>query len=121
MFECSLYVEGVCFTYLLYWVFNRYCFFRRILKSLPPLPRQHWAAIGRSKNCQSKGLTVHSNRVEKMKTSLAAIFRRGIWMKKKKTRVYLDTLAANPLCTAACSSRVYLDTLAANPLYTAAC
>ena len=39
-------------------------FFPRILESLPPLPRQHSAAIGCTKNCQPIGVTVHSHCVE---------------------------------------------------------
>ena len=38
--------------------------FSRILESLPPLPRQHWAAIGCTKNYQPIGVTVHSHCVE---------------------------------------------------------
>ena len=39
-------------------------FFPRILESLPPLPRQHSAAIGCTKNCTPIGVTVHSLWVE---------------------------------------------------------
>ena len=39
-------------------------FFPRILESLPPLPRQHSAAIGCTKNVQPIGGTVHSHCVE---------------------------------------------------------
>ena len=38
--------------------------FPRILESLPPLPRQHSAAIGCMKNYQPIGVTVHSYCVE---------------------------------------------------------
>ena len=48
-----------------YRVFIKYCvFFPRILESLPPLPRQHSAAIGCTKNYQPIGVTVHSHCVE---------------------------------------------------------
>ena len=40
------------------------CFFPRILESLPPLPRQHSAAIGCTKNYQPIGVSVHSHCVE---------------------------------------------------------
>ena len=40
------------------------CFFARILECLPPLPRQHSAAICCTKNYQPIGVTVHSNCVE---------------------------------------------------------
>ena len=40
------------------------CFFPRILESLPPLPRQHSAVIGCTKNYQPIGVTVHSHCVE---------------------------------------------------------
>ena len=40
------------------------CFFLRILKSLPPIPRQHSAAIGCRKNYQQIGVTVHLHCVE---------------------------------------------------------
>ena len=39
-------------------------FFPRILESLPPLPRQHSAAIGCTKNYQPIGVTVHSHSVK---------------------------------------------------------
>ena len=39
-------------------------FFPKILESLPPLPRQHSADIGCSKNYQPIGVTVHSHYVE---------------------------------------------------------
>ena len=34
------------------------CFFSRIFKNLPPVPRKHWAAIGRTDNNQPKTLTL---------------------------------------------------------------
>ena len=40
------------------------CFFPRILKSLQPLPHQHSAAIGCTKNNQQIEVTVHSHCVE---------------------------------------------------------
>ena len=44
-----------------YMVFIRYCvYFPRILESLPPLPCQHSAAIGCTKNYQPIGVTVHT-------------------------------------------------------------
>ena len=50
---------------MLYRVFIKYCgFFSRIFESLPPLPRQHLAAIGCTKNYQPKGVTVHLHCVE---------------------------------------------------------
>ena len=46
-------------------VFIKYCVFPpRNLESLPPLPRQHSAAIGCRKNYQPIGVTVHSHCVE---------------------------------------------------------
>ena len=39
-------------------------FFSRVLESLPPLPRQHSAAIGCTKNYQPIGVTVNSHCVE---------------------------------------------------------
>ena len=48
-----------------YRVFIKYCvFFPRILESLPPLPRQHSAAIGCTKNYQPIGVTVNLHCVE---------------------------------------------------------
>ena len=38
-----------------------WCFFPRVLESLPPLPRQHSPAIGCTKNQQPIGVTVHSH------------------------------------------------------------
>ena len=50
----------VIYALILYRVFIKYCvFFPRILESLPPLPRQHSAAIGCTKNYQPIGVTVH--------------------------------------------------------------
>ena len=39
-------------------------FFPKIIEILPPLPRQHSAAIGCTKNYQPIGVTVHSHCVE---------------------------------------------------------
>ena len=44
----------------MYRVFIKYCFFRGILESLPPLPRQHLASIGCTKNYQPIGVTVYT-------------------------------------------------------------
>ena len=44
-------------------------FFPRIIESLPPLPRQHSAAIGCAKKYQPIGVTVHSHCVESLKGS----------------------------------------------------
>ena len=50
---------------MIYRVFIKYrVLFPRILESLPPLPRQHSAAIGCAKNYQPIGVTVHSHCVE---------------------------------------------------------
>ena len=52
-------------------------FFPRILKSLPPLPRQHSAAIGCTKNYQQIGATVHSHCVESFDGLLQRCRREG--------------------------------------------
>ena len=68
-----------------YKVFIKYCvFFPRVLESLPPLPRQHSAAIGCTKNCQPIGVTVHSHCVESFKGLLQRCRRgRGLqWIGK---------------------------------------
>ena len=53
-----------------YRVFIKYCvFFSRILESLPPLPRQHSAAIGCTNHYQPIGVTVNSHCVESLKLS----------------------------------------------------
>ena len=41
-------------------MFIKYCVFLRILESLTPLPRQHSAAIGCTKNYQPIGVTVYN-------------------------------------------------------------
>ena len=43
--------------YIIQGVQEKLCFFQRII--LPPLPRQYWAAIRRSENCEPIGVTVH--------------------------------------------------------------
>ena len=49
---------------MIYRVFIKYrVLFPRILESLPPLPRQHSAAIGCSKNYQPIGVTVRALKV----------------------------------------------------------
>ena len=49
----------------IYRVLIKYCvFFRIILESLPPLPHQHSAASGCTKNYQLIGVTIHSHCVE---------------------------------------------------------
>ena len=53
-------------------MFIKYCvFFPRILESVPPLPRQHSAVIGCTKNDQPIGETVHSHCVESFEGLLA--------------------------------------------------
>ena len=46
------------------------CFFARILEGLPPLPRQHSAAFGCTKNYQPIGVTVHSHCIESFEAIL---------------------------------------------------
>ena len=46
------------------------CFFPRILESLPPLPREHSAAIRCTKNYHPIGITVHSHCVESFEGEL---------------------------------------------------
>ena len=48
----------------MYRVLIKYYVFPRILKSLPPHPRQHSAAISYKKNYHQIGVTVHSHCIE---------------------------------------------------------
>ena len=68
------------------------CFFPRVLESLPPLPRQHSAAIGCTKSYQPIGVTVHSHCVESFEGLLQRCrLGRGcseLW----KTQFFLNTL-----------------------------
>ena len=62
--------------------FNTVCslnivFFSIILERLPPLPRQHLAAIGCTKNGQPIGKTVHSHCVESFEGLFLQRCRRG--------------------------------------------
>ena len=68
------------------------CFFSRILESLPPLPRQHSAAIGCSKNYQPIGVTVHSHCVESVAGFLQRCRRRRGCSEVWKTQFFLNTL-----------------------------
>ena len=62
----------------MYRVFIKYCvFFSRILESLPPLPRQHSAAIGCTKNCRPIGVTVHSHCVESFEKNYSDVGEEG--------------------------------------------
>ena len=68
------------------------CFFPRILESLPPLPRQHSADIGCTKNYQPIGVTIHSHCVESFE-GLLQLCRRGrgcseLW---EKYNFFLDS------------------------------
>ena len=55
-----------------------------ILEILPPLPRQHWAAIGCTKNHQPIGVTVHSQCVDSFEDLLQQC-RRGRGCSEKNT------------------------------------
>ena len=77
------------------YVFIKYCFFfSRILKSLQPLPRQHSAVIGCTKNCTKKpiGVTVHSHCVESFEGLYSDVGEGGIAVNCEKTQFFLNTL-----------------------------
>ena len=60
---CSLVSFSLTISYR---VFRKNCvFFQRII--LPPLPRQYWAAIRRSENCEPIRVTVHWHSVRTLK------------------------------------------------------
>ena len=67
-------------------------FFPRILESLPPLPRQHSAAIGCTKN--TIGVTVHSHCIESFESLLRRCRQRkgGFAVNCEKTQFFLKTL-----------------------------
>ena len=60
-------------------------FFPRILENLPPLPRQHSAAIGCTKNYQPIGVTVHSHCVENFEGLHSDVGEGGVAVNCKKT------------------------------------
>ena len=65
------------------------CFFARSLESLPPLPRQHSAAIGCTKKYQPKGLTVQSHYIESIEGLLQRCMRgRGCNNFEKKHTIF---------------------------------
>ena len=52
---------GISFSIFTYRMFKRNCvFFARIFKIFPPLPCQHWTAIGCTENGQPIGVSVLS-------------------------------------------------------------
>ena len=77
-----------------YRVFIKYCvFFPRILESLPPLPRQHSAAIGCTKNYQPIGMTVDLHSVESFEGLLQRCRREGgVAVNGEKTQYLKNTL-----------------------------
>ena len=68
-------------------------FFPRIFESLPPLPRQHSAAIGCTKNYQPIGVTVHSHYVESFEGLLQRC-RRG----RGSSELLKNTIPEHPIC-----------------------
>ena len=75
-----------------YGVFIKYCvFFQRILESLPPLLRQHTAAIGCTQNYQPIRVTVHSYCV----VSYTVVGEGGVAVNCEKTHFFLNTLFHN--------------------------
>ena len=72
-----------------YRVFIKYCVFPRILECLPPLPRQHSAAIGCTKYFQPIGVTVHSHCVETFEGLLQRCRRGRGWSELWKNTLYL--------------------------------
>ena len=75
------------------------CFFPRIIESLLPLPRQHSAAIGCTKNHQPIGVTVHLPCFE------SDVGEGGVAVNWEKTQFFLITLylpyrwITQPRCT----------------------
>ena len=78
-------------------------FFPRILESLPPLPRQHSAAICCTKNYQPIGVTGHSHYIENFEGLLQRC-RRGMGYSElwKKPTIFLNTLYLMRKCVKAC-------------------
>ena len=78
---------------VIYNVFIKYCFFSpRILERLPPLPRQHSAAIGCTQNYQPIGVTVHSHCVESFEGLLQPCRRGRGCSELGKNTIFLNTL-----------------------------
>ena len=73
-------------------VYEKLCFFPRILESLPPLPRQDSAAVGCTKNYQPIGVTVHSHCVESFEGIFSDVGEGGVAVNCEKTQFFLITL-----------------------------
>ena len=90
-----------------YRVFIKYCvFFQEFSKYLPPLPRQHSAAIGCTKNYQPIGVTAFSHCVESLEGLLQRC-RRGRGCSKEvniSCLCYIDKVCVSIFCRV---SKVY--------------
>ena len=67
-------------------------FLSRILKSLPPLPRQHSAAIGCTENDQPKGVTVTRIALRALKVSYSNVGEEWVAVNCEKTQFFLNIL-----------------------------
>ena len=67
------------------------------LESLQPVPREHWAAIGCTKNYQPIGVTVHSHVLRALKVSYSNEGEGGVAGNCEKTQFFLNTLYINLL------------------------
>ena len=74
-------------------------YFPRILESLRPLPRQHLAAIGFTKNYQPIGVTVHTYiALRALNVSYSDLGEGGVAVNcEKKPQFFLNTLYVRPL------------------------
>ena len=60
------------------------CFFPGILENLPPLPRQHSASIGCTKNYQPIGVIVHSIALRALKVYYSIVGEGGVAVNCKR-------------------------------------
>ena len=77
-----------------------FCFFPRILKSLPTLPGQHSAAIGCTKNYQPIGVTVLYTRIalRALKVSYSDVGEGGVVVNCEKNTIFPEHPVYDDLC-----------------------
>ena len=66
--------------------------FPRIIESFPPLPRQHSAVIGCTKNYQLIGVIVHSQCVESFEGLFSYVTEGGVAVNCEKIQILVNTL-----------------------------
>ena len=87
-------------------------FFPRILEKLPPLPRQHSAAIACTKNYRPIGVTVHSHCVESFEKTYSDVGEGGVAVNcEKKTIIFPEHPVERGYCTIRACGGVFQERL----------